>query len=534
VNFVIYLYECWQLNPDQVIHLLEKLKGQVPLKTNKGFICVDKSGKQPIYLTPQYGNKTQIQRKFSSYPHWCFIDECYLESSVKTREAMLGWRRFLISLGCSDKFMPLAYENLVDSDRVIVDYICPVFEFYAACAVDFDPESGVGEELKSLYCFIEKNWEILSKFKFKKVASVDLAEVSSYYSSLKNSKWILAESVRYKSVAGNVEEVKSLIMECPYKVYVKEAVFVRYFGNLVPYAIEKTSIKSGLSKELGLKIEFSVDDFVRVISEWCEASTGNDVYASVGQMKNIYTLLFGNYLNSYEIKEDLRFKISSMISKRVIFIPSGSMVKNGLDEVSSGRFISVLDNVFWHDPTGIFEKYCQVFHMIKTAPILLEPLYSSDKENSRLKEVFTDNLKVPKTPCLADYVNLLEHVALLASADKTSFSSQEVLEQVYSLYEMIVDKCIEMTVEGEPLVDNETRVLNRDFSNIVVGSRVKNILVDMVKFKWIIPCFKNKWISLMNQNEDRGKIALNSLNYFLNKKLKLNHNIFKSPITTRS
>jgi len=264
----------------------------VPLKTNKGLIC---PGTSAVYLTPQYGNKTDLELDFPSYPHWSLVNDCYLDSSgpVRTREAMLSWRRFLISLGCTDTFNPQPRTSTDDSGRSVVDYVCPVFEFYAGRAADLVG----GEEMTNLFRLVEKNWTTLGQFKCKSVNLIEVAgEDSSYFLSLKRSRWILAEIVEFRSVNGASEAVRRRVVECPDRVYVKEPVFLRYFGDLVPYAFNKPSGRSELCRELALRSEFRIDEFVGVVREWWCSEAGKEVHASVGQMKSIYTLLFGNYL----------------------------------------------------------------------------------------------------------------------------------------------------------------------------------------------------------------------------------------------
>jgi len=208
---------------------------------------------------------------------------------------------------------------------------------------------------------------------------------------------------------------------------------------------------------------------------------------------------------SYETKEDLRAQISSLLTEKIVFVPSNApLTKLDVDVVRPGRFRAASEHIFWHDPTGIFDKYRHTF-TITTPPVFLEPLYADQKGDNKLRELFTEHLRIQATPDLSDYVHLLEHVALLASTNKAGFSGEEVLDQVYTLYEMVVDKCVEMTKVGEPVIEEyEPRILNRDMTGLVVGCRVKNLLVELIKFKWIIPCFRDKWTSMVEQTGDKS------------------------------
>jgi hypothetical protein len=227
-------------------------------------------------------------------------------------------------------------------------------------------------------------------------------------------------------------------------------------------------------------------------------------------MRNIYSLL-SNYLNSYETKADLSQQIAKLLQEAILFVPSSDW--EDCEEPVAGKFFSS-DQVYWHDTTGIFSKYKSELRLMKQTPILLGPVYSDRSAKSvKLKQIFLRDFNVVSTPALADYCELLEHLCLLASTNKTESSRDEVLTDIYSLYEVLVDKCIEESKEcnSEQLLESQ-KVLGFDFDGIKVSSRVKEKLVDLIKFKWIIPTFNNKWLSLVNESPtdlNNGNLNIN-------------------------
>lgn len=546
------MHECWQSDTHWFTYFLtEKLKHLLPIKTNRGFVTLDKTSAASIYLTPQYGNKYDLAKQLPRYPNWNFVDKCYLDRytelahskkekkvgsiSQRVDQNMLSWRRFLILLGMGDVFTPVhstRYETIdTECSAELVDYECPVIGFYMHQIEAQDPENDVKadikRELSALYRILEDNWDTngsksLKQFKYvvktcvvsdksssqyvarnKGPEKIDVNEKceSKFFSSLRSGRWILAESTKFTETT----QLKLVRFEQPNNVYVKEQIFLRYFGQLVTYAVETPSAKSSFAKDLGLKLEFNITDFIQELRAWLKSTTC--FQASIAQMRNIYYLLV-NYLGSYETKADLREQIVELVQQPVIFVPNSDV--QDYEKPMSGRFYSH-DQVYWYDPTGLFNKYKGKLRLLKQPPILLEPIYNDQSPKSeKLKQIFLKDMGIAQTPSLSDYIDLLENVCLLASTNKAGLCDSDnngALGDIFCLYEVLVEKCVEETAENtceEQLVGNtaenkQKRVLGFDFEGIRVGSVVKERLVDLIKFKWIIPCFNNKWLSLANE-----------------------------------
>lgn len=217
-------------------------------------------------------------------------------------------------------------------------------------------------------------------------------------------------------------------------------------------------------------------------------------------MKNIY-ILITNYLNSFETKSELKSKLIDLIQDKVIFIPSD--LPDSFEAATLGQFYQA-NKIFWHDPSLLFQKYKKSY---LNSPILLEPFYYDNSPKAdKLRQIFLKDFNIAKSPNLIDYVNLLEHIALVASSNKSIFTSEETLEDVYTLYEIIVEKCLEMTkcIDEQEFISNQAEpVIQRDFK---VNETVTNELIEMIKFKEIIPCFNNKWLPLVNESMETGKL----------------------------
>jgi hypothetical protein len=400
---------------------INKLKDYLLVKTtNKGFLLA-----KDVYLTPIYCNKYDLKKLFPSYD-WPLIDSIYLNST----ESMINWRKFLISIGVYDLFMP-------SSD----DYDCKIVNFYTTNASNLD-------ELTQLFRIIEENWnqnshlpKALNLFKY---IDSDKSIESVYFKKLKQSKWIPT----------TLNE-----LERPDCVFIREPIFTRYYGQLVGYALNQPN-KTNLSFsiDLGFKFDFNKFEFLKIFQTWI-SSNDKLFHASILQMKNIYKL-FGLYLNSFETEKEILISLNTMIESKqnFIFIP--------IDDLS-GKFYSN-DQVYWSDPSGLFSKYKN------SSLILIEPFYCTEKMCS----TFIDLFKINKSPDLSHYIDLIEYIAQLASTT-TNESNNEFIKDVYDLYEIIVNKCIEMS-KSESITES-----------------VKANLIELIKDKRIIPCYNNKWLSII-------------------------------------
>lgn len=196
-------------------------------------------------------------------------------------------------------------------------------------------------------------------------------------------------------------------------------------------------------------------------------------------MKNIY-LLIASQLNSFDTKQDVYEKLKDIVLNHpIIFIPDNlDHESTSSDKPRQGSFHHS-SQVFWCDRTGLFEKYKST--NLETKPLLLEPFYSESSKSEQLKQTFLTDFKVSSSPSLNNYIELLTHIALLASTLKTPFTHEQTIQDVYKLYDIIVDKCEELSSNSS-------------------DQNIKENVRWLLKDKEVIPCYKNKWLSLENKN----------------------------------
>jgi hypothetical protein len=421
------------------------------------------------------------------------------------------------------KYSDLLETITADESYLFTDYACKVFDFYVGLA----EKNKKLNELSNLYRIIEENWSQtqfrLSSYKYASVSVVFTNEASTkkirpnskskytkeefcesvYYHGLKNRSWILAEKNQFAERDLDISEKKSLslttvhYLEKPCNVFVKEQIFLRVYGLHVPYAVNSPhKDKSSFGKDLNFKFEFDLADFLSIFKSWFTLGYGKHesskhlildelydlidsrdrdlkFYASLMQMKNIYCLLSNQLSSLYETKKEFYDQCSNLIQNNepILFVPDENNELDNFESVEKvliGSFYAP-DQVYWFDPTGLFGKYANTF---MNRPVLLEPYYYDQHKGEQLKNIFINDFKVKPTPSLEDYVGLLEHVAQLASSNKSAYSYEQTLTDVYQLYEFLI----------ELIADKSDEVK----------------LFDLIKEKPIIPCFDKKWMSTAN------------------------------------
>ena len=185
-----------------------------------------------------------------------------------------------------------------------------------------------------------------------------------------------------------------------------------------------------------------------------------------------------------------------------IFIPLDQLQNEtassfNFDVPRMGQFC-LAKSVFWHDPTNLFQKYQST--NLNQAPLFLKPIYYAATANNvtkseQLKQVFLTLFRVKLTPNLDDYVELLCHITLLVNMNKSPFSYGETLNDVFKVYEIIVDKCIEMSnIAAGDMSGDDTAIVQI----IQIDMSVRNYLVGLLKGKKVIPCFGDKWLEIAN------------------------------------
>jgi hypothetical protein len=226
-------------------------------------------------------------------------------------------------------------------------------------------------------------------------------------------------------------------------------------------------------------------------------------------------------LNSFDIRQDVYDQIVDIFrseNSTPIFLPidlPGETRDGGqpssLDIARMGRFVSAKD-VFWHDPTGLFNKYKST--SLRSPPRFLKPLYSDAgsgaNRNNQLKNIFLDQMGVKCAPNLEDYVELLGHMALLSSMEKSPFGYEESVADVFKLYEAIVDTCVEMSSGGN--VQQRQQLTNDDTAIVQVihvEESVRGYLIGLLTGKPFLPCFGRKWLEI-NKLDSSPPILIDS------------------------
>lgn len=334
VLYLIYLSE----NFSFVQFNMNKVRDLVLIKTDHGFKKVlvqndddteseSSSDRCLIYLTSLYGNKYDLKGMFPSYAaNFCFVDSIYLDKMLELKETtkskkktqigggdqpMLAWRKFFISLGLNDLFTPGVKLTQQETNQVesiyVRDYECPVTSWYLSQVETRELTTEFMKELTSLYRLIEENWQAssfaprpLGSYKTKSIItstkSRENSSDSSYFSQLKSTKWILAETheYRFNSVENKVELESSKSVELPQNVYLKEQIFLHLYGLRVPYVMSAPHFKEpgSLSRDLMFKFEFNLISFLTQFNEWCQTAAQEGYFiVSIGQMRNIYLYL---------------------------------------------------------------------------------------------------------------------------------------------------------------------------------------------------------------------------------------------------
>ena len=91
-------------------------------------------------------------------------------------------------------------------------------------------------------------------------------------------------------------------------------------------------------------------------------------------------------------------------------------------------------------------------------------------KGDQLRFILINDFRIEETPSFEDYSNLLEHIALLGATKKSPYSYLQTLNDVYQLFDILVEKCS----------DNENALT----------------FFNMIKFKCILPVYDNKWVSI--------------------------------------
>lgn len=441
ISYMIFLYKsCSSIGLN-----FEIMARNLPIKTNKGFRKLSES---PIFLTKLYGGTFDLRNLLPSF-EWTLIDEVYFKlSSDGSKKNEIKWKKFLTNLGLIESFVPIEICLNIGNGSLIKDHKCEVIDFYLNLAKKSDePKPFLKEELGNLCKILQETWDMnYSSFKFSNLLIKDTEfdscklessryTESNFFQKLKETKWIPAE-------LGNKVELMA-----PSSIYLKDQIIKGLYANNVAYSITSLDEKSNFCKDLGFKCEFNIDDFLSEFKRWI--SSGNKFKASFVQMKNIYCL-FSNCLNSLSNCTNVR----QLLEKKFIFVPDE--VEDDEEKPVSGYFYQN-NQVYCSDATNIFDLY-----KFEKSPIFLDKFYSRSK---KLIEIFINDFKIDLNPGVSNYIELLSHISLLSLTNKTNFKYEQTLCHVFKVFEFLAQL-------------NDAN------------------LIDYFRENDILPCFKNKWVSL--------------------------------------
>ena len=146
---------------------------------------------------------------------------------------------------------------------------------------------------------------------------------------------------------------------------------------------------------MSLKYEFQLSDFLDTFESWI--SDDSLCCLTINQLRFIYNL-FSNFIDpSLNQSADSSRIRNILASQPFIFLPSESTRIDSNEKPVSGRFYKPAD-VFWNDPTSLFEKYANTD--LVNVPRLLEPIFSSESKNEHVKQLFVNEFGVASSPSL--------------------------------------------------------------------------------------------------------------------------------------
>ena len=441
ISYMIFLYK----SSSSISLNFETIAKILPIKTNKGFRKICESS---IYLSKIYGGTYDLENILPSF-EWTLIDPEYFKlSSDGSKKSEIRWKKFLTSLGLIESFVLVESCTDMGNDSLIKDYECEVIDFYLNLVKNSDDLCpSLKEELGNLCKILGETWDLnFSSFKYSnlliKDAKFNLCRQeskkyteSNFLKKLKENRWIPAE-------LGNKVELMA-----PSSIYLKDQKIKSLYANNIAYSITNLNEKLNFCKDLGIKCEFDIDDFLSEFKSWI--SSGNKFKASYIQMKNIYCL-FSNDLNSLSNCTNVR----QLLEKKIIFVPDE--IEDDEEKPVSGFFYAN-NQVFWSDNTNIFDLY-----KFEKSPIFVDKFYSRSK---KLMDIFINDFNIGLNPRIFNYIELLNHISLLSLTNKTNFKYEQTLGHVFKIFEFLAQQ-------------NDVN------------------LIEFFRENDILPCFKNKWVSL--------------------------------------
>ncbi|KAH7657894.1 ATPase domain of HSP90 chaperone/DNA topoisomerase II/histidine kinase protein [Dioscorea alata] len=442
----------------EIISMLQK---KPILLTSHGF---KSPFEEPVHFGKEYGNFVDINRLLGSTEiKWIEVDSIYLKyhSTHQLSFRISKWREFLSELGVTD-FVKV---NLVEKN--VADILCT--------------------DVTSLPCFADqsgtrlfvKDWESPELAQILSALSIDeyidkckyLMEIldimwdenfctkvetdsvfldgqkkllqSSFLNGIRNTKWAacsLDDKLHYpKDLFYDCESVRSIL------------------GAVAPYAVPKVTSKK-LLKDIGLKVQITLDDSLRVIQS---LKNSDPPSASVSQMSKLYTFIWDEVVTTKGKIEDIR-------SSLLVFIPSAHNSRH-LDVVP-GLFMT-LDEVHWHDPTGCIDllmkkkrKNVSKSEVKHSSCVTLATFYPG------LHDFFVLDCGVLEAPSFGRYLQILLQLS------SSVLPSEDVAHKVFQVFVRWADDFKSGLIKHEEIVDLKDALLKPEIA--------------------ILPTLKEKWVSL--------------------------------------
>ncbi|KAG0460586.1 hypothetical protein HPP92_020883 [Vanilla planifolia] len=344
-------FDCVRCQSERTEIILELQKKPV-LLTNRGYSC---PLTEPVHFGKEYGNPLDIAMLLDVVDvSWVVVDPCYLKHPVTqlVPSGLLKWRSFLLDLGVTDFVKVTCNEknaNII-SEAAMIDISINLTASYVR---DWEsPElvhllsifSSKGYRAKCMFLLevLDKLWDDVYHSQaisliISKSDGTKKPIVSSFMKCIQKFSWIPStldkELHQPESVFYDCEQVQSIL------------------GIKGPYACPQVNSKL-LVKDIGFKVEVSIDDAVEVLRQW--RVSGSPFVGCTAQMLKFYTFI-ANGIASSSLKV-----IQELISDRFIFVPFLSSCKH-IDSVS-GMFI-LAKEAYWQDPTGCVDRMNELINL---------------------------------------------------------------------------------------------------------------------------------------------------------------------------
>ncbi|KAG0447816.1 hypothetical protein HPP92_028133 [Vanilla planifolia] len=396
-------FDCVRCQSERTEIILELQKKPV-LLTNRGYSC---PLTEPVHFGKEYGNPLDIAMLLDVVDiSWVVVDPCYLKHPVTQLEpsGLLKWRSFLLDLGVTDFVKVTCNEknaNII-SEAAMIDSSINLTASYVR---DWEsPElvnllsifSSKGYRAKCMFLLevLDKLWDDVYhsqalSFIISKSDGTKKPIVSSFMKCIQKFSWIPStldkELHQPESVFYDCEQVQSIL------------------GIKGPYACPQVNSKL-LVKDIGFKVEVSIDDAVEVLRQW--RVSGSPFVGCTAQMLKFYTFI-ANGIASSSLKV-----IQELISDRFHICSILSSCKH-IDSVS-GMFI-LAKEAYWQDPTGCVDRMNELINLrtpIQEENNILCPALAYVYPG--LHDFFVNVCGVPSTPPICSYYQILVQLSAIA------------------------------------------------------------------------------------------------------------------------